>query len=169
MRILVIDDDPVSLKQLTNQILEVLSEADILPFDNAEDTLAVLPAQQVDIAFLDIEIGDMNGIDLAKHIQAVYPRCDIVFCTRHDGYAVQAFELGASDYLMQPITTEKIEHAIPLLRHHSVSKGESDMLYVQRFGEFEIFFYGRPVTSFTKRSKELLAYLVDKAGVVCAT
>ena len=169
MRILVVEDELILLKQLTNQIREALPEAEILSFDNPDDALAALKKGEFQIAFLDITIGEMNGVDLAKHIKAAYPQCDIVFCTGYSEYAAEAFDLGASDYLMKPVTKEKIEHALSLLRHTTARDDPDQGLYIRCFGDFEVFYHGEPVAAFTKRSKELLAYLVDKAGTVCAT
>ena len=169
MRVFAVEDEGILLKHLTNRIREALPEVEILAFDSAEKALAVLPKKEPDIAFLDIEIGNMNGIDLAKRIKVTSPGCDIVFCTGYSDYATQAFDLGASDYLLKPITKEKIEHALSMLRQNSVRVVMSQGLYIRCFGEFEVFYRGEPVTSFTRRSKELLAYLVDKAGAVCAS
>ena len=169
MRILAVEDEAILLKHLANRIHEALPEAEVLAFDNSDDALAVLPEKKTDIAFLDIAIGVMNGVDLAKRIKAIYPACDIVFCTGYSDYATQAFDLGASDYLMKPITKEKIEHALSLLRQTNVRHVTTQGLYIRCFGEFEVYFHGKPMTAFTKRSKELLAYLVDKAGAVCAS
>ncbi len=167
MRILAVEDEAIQLKHLTNHIHEAAPGAEILAFDNPEDALASLSERKPDIAFLDIEIGDMNGVDLAKRINAAYPGCDIVFCTGYSDYAAQAFDLGASDYLMKPITKEKIQHALSLLRHTNANMIRGQGIYIRCFGEFEFFYNGEPVTSFTKRAKELLAYLVDKDGALC--
>ena len=169
MRILAVEDEVRLLRQLTNRIREALPESEIVAFDNADDTLAALPKETIDIAFLDIMIGNMTGVDLAKRIKALYPHCDIVFCTGYSDYAPQAFELGASDYLMKPVTAEKIEHALSQLRHTRMYRGTKQGLYIQCFGDFEVFYDGEPVGSFTKRSKELFAYLINKEGVLCPT
>ena len=169
MKIIAVEDEIILLRQLCNRIREALPEAEILAFDNAEDALAVLPEKAIDIAFLDIAIGPVTGIDLAKSIKAVCPRCDIVFCTGYSEYAPQAFELCASDYLMKPVTAEKIGHALSQLRYTSVPKASEQGLFIQCFGSFEVFYDGKPVTSFTKRSKELLAYLINKEGVLCSS
>ena len=169
MKVLAVEDEVILLKHLTNRIHDALPEAEILAFDNTDDVLDILPETEADIAFLDIAIGEMNGVDLAKRIKAVHPCCDIVFCTGYSDYATQAFELGASDYLMKPITKEKIEHALSLLRQTNLSKITEQGLYIRCFGEFEVFYDGEPIISFTKRSKELLAYLIDKAGAVCTS
>ena len=169
MRILAVEDEVRLLRQLTNRIREALPESEIVAFDNADDALAALTKETIDIAFLDIMIGNMTGVDLAKRIKALYPHCDIVFCTGYSDYAPQAFELGASDYLMKPVTAEKIEHALSQLRHTRMYRGTKQGLYIQCFGDFEVFYDGEPVGSFTKRSKELFAYLINKEGVLCPT
>ena len=167
MRVLAVEDEVRLLRQLTNQIREALPESEIAAFDNADEALDALQQETIDIAFLDIMIGNMTGVDLAKQIKAVYPHCDIVFCTGYSEYAPQAFELGASDYLMKPVTEEKIEHALSQLRHTSMNIGAKQGLYIQCFGDFEVFYDGEPVAAFTKRSKELLAYLINKEGILC--
>lgn len=167
MKILAVEDEVRLLKQLTNKIREALPESEIAAFDNADDALAVLSQETIDIAFLDIAIGNMTGVDLAKRIKVAYPHCDIVFCTGYSEYAPQAFELGASDYLMKPVTAEKIEHALSQLRHTPIYRGMKQGLYIQCFGDFEVFYDGEPVASLTKRSKELFAYLTYKEGVLC--
>ena len=169
MRIIAVEDEVILLKHLTSRIHEALPEAEILAFDNTDDTLAALSENEIDIAFLDIAIGNMNGVEMAKRIKAVYPDCDIVFCTGYSDYALQAFDLGASDYLMKPISVDKIQHALSQLRQAGARVVKEQGLYIRCFGEFEVFFNGEPVISLTKRSKELLAYLVDKAGAVCSS
>ena len=167
MRVLAVEDEPVLLKQLTKRISEALPEAEIVAFDNAADAIAALHQGVIHIAFLDIAIGNMTGVDLARCVKDAYPQCDIVFTTGYSEYAPKAFELGASDYLMKPVTAKKIEHALSQLRYTKLKGSLVQGLYIQCFGDFEVFYDGEPVQSFTKRSKELLAYLVNKAGILC--
>ena len=167
MRILVVEDEPILLRQLTRRVQEALPEAEIVAFDNAEDAIAALPSGVINISFLDIAIGTVTGVDLARCVKTAYPRCDIVFTTGYSEYAHKAFELGASDYLMKPVTVEKIEHALSQLRHTVLKENIGNGLFIQCFGDFEVFYNREPVVSFTKRSKELLAYLINKAGVIC--
>ena len=166
MRIFAVEDEPTILKNLTKHLEEVLPNAEVFAFGDAEDAVSALPQGAVDIAFLDIELGDMNGVELAKRIKAEWPLCNIVFCTGYSSYATQAFDLGASDYLMKPVTNEKLEHALSQLRHAPKSVIPQGQLYIQCFGPFEVFYNGEPLLSLTKRAKELFAYLVDQAGAV---
>ena len=167
MRVLAVEDEPILLKQLTKRISEALPDSEIVAFDNPADAIAALPSGVISIAFLDIAIGNMTGVELARTVKAVYPQCDIVFTTGYSEYAPKAFELGASDYLMKPVTAKKIEHALSQLRYTKLKESIVQGLYIQCFGDFEVFYDGKPVASFTKRSKELLAYLVNKAGILC--
>ena len=166
MRIFAVEDEPTILKNLAKHIREVLPDAEIFAFQDAEDAVAALTQGAVDIAFLDIELGDMNGVELAKRIKADCPLCNIVFCTGYSSYATQAFDLGASDYLMKPITNKKLEHALTQLRHARKPVMPKGQLYIRCFGQFEVFYNGEPLLSLTKRAKELFAYLVDQAGAV---
>lgn len=169
MRIITVEDEYSALEHLTECVRNALPEAEILAFDNPIDALTSVHDGNTDIAFLGIDLGNINGIELAKKIESLCPACDIVFCTSCSSCAAQAFELGASDYLMKPITQEKIAHALTYLRHNTIRNATQEKLYIRCFGEFEVFYDGEPVTAFTKRAKELLAYLVDKAGALCAT
>ena len=82
---------------------------------------------------------------------------------------MQAFDLGASDYLMKPITEEKLMHALSQLRYTTEPKAPEGKLFVRCFGEFEVFRDGVPLTSLTKKAKELFAFLIDKTGAVSSS
>ena len=101
--------------------------------------------------------------------QLILPLCNIVFCTGYSHYAAKAFDLGASDYLMKPITEEKLMHALSQLRYTPVLKAPEGKLFVRCFGEFEVFRDGVPLTSLTKKAKELFAFLIDKTGAMSSS
>ena len=136
MRIITVEDEYSALEHLTERVRNALPEAEILAFDNPIDALTSVHDGNTDIAFLGIDLGNINGI------------------------------LWASDYLIKPITQEKIAHALTYLRHNTIRNATQEKLYIRCFGEFEVFYDGEPVTVFTKRAKELLAYLVDKADAL---
>lgn len=169
MKIFALDDEPMLLKRLTKLIAECIPGAEICPFGDPDTLLEQIPDTAPDIAFLDIEVGYMSGMELARKIKAAHPLCNIVFCTGYSEYAPQAFDLGASDYLLKPITAEKLRHALAQLRHPKEWKMPEHRLCVRCFGEFEVFYDGKPMTALPKRAKELLAYLVDKNGAVCSS
>ena len=169
MRVFAVDDEQLLLNKLVKTITKCLPDATVCAFSTSEDVIAALDGEPVDIAFLDIELGETNGIELAKKIKAVFPFCNIVFCTGYRTHAIEAFGLGACDYLVKPINEEKLRHSLSQLRFISEIEAPKGKLFVRCFGEFEVFWGGMPLKSLTKKAKELFAFLIDKAGALCNT
>jgi DNA-binding LytR/AlgR family response regulator len=88
--------------------LEIVAEA-----ANGSDAVALAQQHNPDIVFLDIRMPGMNGIDAARHL---YSRCHIVFVTAYDQYALDAFEQGAMDYLLKPVSAERLARTCERLR-----------------------------------------------------
>jgi DNA-binding LytR/AlgR family response regulator len=80
---------------------------------NGLEALEAIDRHQPDVLFLDIEMPGMNGLDVAKRASG---RCHIVFVTAYDEYAVPAFEHEAVDYVMKPITAERLGEAVRRLK-----------------------------------------------------
>jgi DNA-binding LytR/AlgR family response regulator len=80
--------------------LDIVAEA-----TNGVEAVALAQQHQPDIAFLDIRMPGMGGIEAARQL---YDRCHIVFVTAYDQYALDAFEQGAMDYLLKPVTSERL-------------------------------------------------------------
>lgn len=80
---------------------------------NGAEAVALAREHKPDIAFLDIRMPGMGGIDAARQM---YERCHIVFATAYDQYAVEAFEHGAIDYLLKPVTLARLETTVARLR-----------------------------------------------------
>ncbi len=169
MRVFAVDDEQLLLNRLVKTITKCLPDAEISAFSVSDDVIDALDGEPVDIAFLDIELGDISGIELAKKIKAAFPFCNIVFCTGYKTHAIEAFGLGACDYLVKPINEEKLRHSLAQLRYITEVEAPAGKLFVRCFGEFEVFFDGTPLASLTKMAKELLAFLIDKAGAFCTT
>ena len=169
MRVFAVDDEQLLLRQLVRTIAKCMPDAEICAFSTPDEALAAISGEAVDIAFLDIELGHVSGVELAKKIKAVYPFCNIVFCTGYSTFTMQAFDLGASDYLMKPITEEKLMHALSQLRYTTELKAPEGKLFVRCFGKFEVFRDGVPLTSLTKKAKELFAFLIDKTGAMSSS
>lgn len=103
---LIADDEAPMREQLRMRLAEAWPELRIVAeAANGNEAVAMALAQQPDIAFLDIRMPGMGGIDAARQL---YSRCHIVFATAYDQYAVEAFEQGAIDYLLKPVTAERL-------------------------------------------------------------
>ena len=164
MKILAIDDERLALESLMDAIRSAAPNADIQGFRYADDALEYAEGHACDIAFCDIRMVEMNGITLAEKLKEIHPRINIIFATGFSLYHEAAFNLYASAYLVKPITTEKVRDALEHLRY-PVAEGKR--LRLRAFGNFEVLCDGLPVTFKYSKSKELLAYLVDRKGALC--
>lgn len=102
MKALIIDDEPLARNELTYLLNEIGGFEEINEAENVKETLEALLINQYDIIFLDVNLMDENGIELGAKIQKMKEPPAIIFATAHDQYAVQAFELNATDYILKP-------------------------------------------------------------------
>ena len=103
----------------------------------------------------------IGGLGLAEKLMELHPRCRIVFCTGYQEYAVSAFQLHVSGYLMKPITAEAVQKEI---NHIKGVRTSEKLLTIKCFGNFEVLYNGRSLPFKRKKAKELLAVLVDRNG-----
>ena len=167
MRILCVDDEPLMLQMLETAVREAKPGADVTAFERQTDLLQDAKQNGCDIAFLDIHMRGMNGVELAKALKEINPKMNIIFVTGFSEYAAEAMRLHASGYLMKPVTKEDIEEELSDLRFPIVPK-DNAVLKVQCFGNFDVFTPdGAPVHFERSRSKEIFAYLVHRHGSSC--
>ena len=165
MRIIAVDDEKIALEALSCAIKAIVSEDEVVSFRYPEDAIEYAKENLCDIAFLDVEMVGMNGVELAEELKKLNNEINIVFCTGYGNYRDAAFDLHASGYLMKPITPEKIKRELENLRRPI---SEKKKLKVQTFGNFEVYINGKPLNFKYRRTKELFAYLVDRAGAMCS-
>lgn len=156
-----VDDEKPMLNALVNavQISEDIGE--VHSFSSCVEALEWINENPADLAFLDISMRGMGGLALAEKIQEQQPECKVVFCTGYSEYAVDAFRLHVSGYLMKPITAEDVQREI---EHIKKEKAAEKLLTVRCFGEFEVYANGEVLPFRRPKTKELLAYLVDRNG-----
>ena len=114
---LLVDDEPLLLRKLQRAVAEVLPDAEVYAYTDPAEALSFAETTRVDIAFLDIRMRGMDGLELAKALVMRYPETNIVFCTGFSEYALEAYDAYASDYLLKPITAEQLKKALGRLRH----------------------------------------------------
>jgi len=109
IKCIAIDDEPLSLQQITGYInrVDFLQLAET--FDNGFDALNYLHNHDVDLVFLDIMMDELSGIDL---IESLNTRPYFIFTTGFDRYAVKAFELEATDYIQKPVSFKRFMSAV---------------------------------------------------------
>lgn len=162
MRILAVDDEQDALEVLTSAITACQPDADIKGFNSPTEALEYAEKNQMDIAFLDVRMPGMTGLEVAKRLKKINPRINIIFSTGFSEFASDAFSLHASGYLMKPITTRDVRKELENLRN-PVGQPKK-RVYIRTFGNFELFVDGETIHFSRKPAKELLAYLVDRKG-----
>lgn len=167
MDILVADDEQYALDNMVKTIEEACRERNdefnIKVFNEPEDVIEYAKNNKVDVAFLDIEMGNMTGIEVAKQLKLLYPKVNIVFVTAYDQYMSQAIKLRMSGYVEKPATKEKILVELEDLKY-PVQPITAGKVVVKCFGNFEVFVDGKILEFEKAKTKEMLAYLIDRHG-----
>ena len=156
-----VDDEALMLGALVAAIEASSDIAEVTKFSNCEEALDFVRNKPVDIAFLDINMRGMGGLALAEKIIAACPTCKIVFCTGYEEYAIPAFKLHASGYLMKPVSAEDVQGEIDNIKG---MRQKEKLLTVKCFGNFEVYAKDEKVVFKRLKSKELFAFLVDRNG-----
>lgn len=156
-----VDDEPLMLGALVKAIKASPDITAVTNFTSCEDALDFIKDNPADIAFLDINMRGMGGLSLAEKIIGFCPDCRIVFCTGYEEYAISAFKLHASGYLLKPISAADVQAEINNVK--GVRQREKP-LTAKCFGNFEVFAKGEKLTFKRSKTKELLAFLVDRNG-----
>ncbi len=113
--------------------------------------------------FLDINMPQLQGMDAASKILDLSPETDIVFVTAYDQYAIEAFELHAMDYLLKPISEERLEKTIERLRRKAPVEKErhSTKLQIRCFGRFQMGWEDQePIKWRIEKARELFVYML---------
>jgi two-component SAPR family response regulator len=160
IRVLVVDDEQVIREGTARVVAECIPDSDITVCATPSEALAEAGKKAFDIAFLDIEMPGMSGIELARKIREVSPFTNIIFSTAYPEYAGDAFSLHASGYITKPLNREKVMAEINDLRH-PLDRDDKG-LRARAFGNFEIFYDGKPLHFRYAKTKEMLAYLIDR-------
>ena len=163
MKILAVDDEVFALENLRQAIKTALPDCELCCFSTPVEALRHAAEAVPDIAFLDISLSGMNGLALAKRLKDINGKTNIIFATGYSEYAVDAFSVQASDYLLKPVTRGAVVRAIEHLRE-PVAEKSGQRVRVQTFGNFEVFVGGRPLAFTRLKTKELLAYLINRRG-----
>ncbi len=163
MKILLVDDEELQLIRLEKTCRKIMPDATYYCYTNPKKAYNEMINEKIDIAFLDVEMPEINGIILAKKLKAINPQVNIIFVTAYDNYALDAYKLHASGYVMKPVTEVKVKNEIEGLRYNIELK-KTKPLQVKCFGNFEVFKDGIPLKFHRQKSKELFAYLVDREG-----
>lgn len=168
MNIVIIDDEKLAIDILTI-VLEELTQFSICikgAFTDAMDAFELLEREQIDLIFLDMEMLDVHGLQIAQLIQKKYPHIQLIFVTAHARFAVDAFDVAATDYLLKPVQEQRLEKAMIKAQQIYDSRQEQRTdnkganLYVRVFGGFQLIDAGQNTVKWrTKKVSELFLFI----------
>ena len=156
-----VDDEILMLGALVAAIKASPDISEVSQFSGCDEALAFVKENAVDVAFLDINMRGMGGLALAEKIIASRPNCKIVFCTGYEEYAIPAFKLHASGYLLKPVSAKDVQAEIDNIK--GIRQNQRPLV-VKCFGNFEVYAKGEKLTFKRSKTKELFAFLVDRNG-----
>lgn len=176
MNILAVDDNPLVLRGMEQELKIVFPREAVRTELNAFNALEwaeklAADGRQLDYAFLDIQLQEMNGLELARQLKKVHPKVMLFFCTGYSEHAIDAFGMCAKGYLLKPVSADQIRHVLDEMvpNWKETANPLPVDVRVQTFGYFEVFVSGKPLAFEREKSKELLAYLVDRHGASVTT
>lgn len=167
MRTIIVDDDRKSLEQLENLCAMLGKSGPPACFEHPARALAYALENKPEVLIAETGLPGMDGFELCRKIRRLSPEIIPVFVTEDKTRALEAFEEGAAAYLVKPFTKQQLENA--LNRAERLCRAPPKCIEIRTFGYFDVFINGRPLRFSRQKSKEILAYLVDRRGGIATT
>lgn len=165
MRAICVDDE-VNALQLIEALCRRLPQLDdVKAFSSSEEALEWMRLHPVDLVLLDVDMPGISGLEMAKIIQNEYPDTAIIFLTGFPEFAVEAFALHVAGYMLKPVSRERLSQEVDHALEGRMPKPHPKV-EIQTFGYFNLLVDGKTVNFGRAKSKEMLAYLVDRKGGV---
>lgn len=162
LRTILVDDELWSMEQFElecmNTDIELLGK-----FESAKEALSFAGKHEIDLAFLDVEMPDMNGIMLGKKLREIKHDMIVIYVSGYEQYLKEAiFDVKADYYLLKPYSHEDITDILNRARY--LSGRLQKRVRVHTFGAFDVFVDGELVKFTNQKAKELLALCIDNCG-----
>jgi len=171
MKVILVDDEKSMLLIMKKMILKVPGVEIVGAFQNSAEAYKYIKENRVDIAFIDINMPDESGLDFARRTMSEFKKLDIVFLTSHREYALEAFDVHAIDYIVKPVSKERLEYTIKRIIERYIYalpdsyEGDSVKLSVYCLGRLDIRCLDQGIVRLnSSKSLELLAYLLLNKG-----
>lgn len=115
--VIMVDDRKIILTGGLPVLKEVLPGATVTGFTRPSEAVEYARENRVSLAFLDIEMGKTSGLDLCRTLLEINPRTNVVYLTAYSDYAFDAWDTGASGFLLKPLTPEAVQGQLKKLRY----------------------------------------------------
>lgn len=114
--VILVDDESILLKGELSLIGQLLPNAAVTGFISPTEALEFARSNRVHLAFLDIELGKLNGLELCRTLLEINPRTNVVYVTSYPDYALNAWNTGACGFVVKPLSAEQIRNQLGRLR-----------------------------------------------------
>ncbi len=115
--VIVVDDETILLAGVVPVLSDILTNANITGFSSPSEAIDYARNHKISIAFLDIELGNVSGLDLCDKLIEINPTTNIIFLTSYQDYAIKAWKTAASGFLVKPLRREDIKSELKKLRY----------------------------------------------------
>ncbi|MGN7478725.1 response regulator [Solibacillus silvestris] len=168
MNIVIIDDEQMAIDVLQIMLKNIHSLPITIKgaFTNASHAFRLFEQERIDVVLLDMEMVDMHGLQVAKQLLAKQPSLLVIFVTAHMQFAVDAFEIEATDYLLKPVHEKRLLKALTKakgkldLQQRVLVEDEQPEFYIRALDSFQLLNQEKQTMKWrTKKAKELFLYL----------
>jgi len=167
IRVMLVDDEEDALNLLEILLLRIGDVEIAGRYSSPTQAIEALRDAPVDAVFLDNEMPGIKGMETARRMRNIRPQLPIVFTTAHAEYAVEAFEIQSTDYLLKPLQMARLERAVSRIRQEVSRAKNRPVAYIQCMGGFSVALPhedGRTLPWRTNKAKEICAFLVHHEG-----
>ena len=161
MRILIVDSQTENARALEQILYTAFPNALVDIEVDEEEACYLVERKEYSAVLTETKRKNFNGLRFARSVHERSPQTRVIFITNNPSFAVPAFKTRAVGYLLAPVTKEDLREEFVDL---GLCGGENHKVEAKTFGNFEMFCDGEIVQFGRAKSKELLAYLIDKKG-----
>ncbi len=122
--VIMVDDNKVVLNGGMPIIEEVIPNAAVTGFTKPSEAVTYAKANRVTLAFLDIEMADISGLDVYRDLLKINPRTNVVYLTEYKDYSFDAWDTGAVGFMLKPLTPEGVKKQLKKLKFPFLTGGE---------------------------------------------
>jgi len=170
MKTLIVDDEKLALSRL-KRLLKDEGVSDVVECSSPIDAIKEVAKQKFDIAFLDISMPTMTGLELANTILDISPQTFIVFQTAYEEHALEAFKSGAVDYLLKPISQDTVKNSLSKIEKYMIKDNPVNKKLMAKRGNKlylididDIYYIKADLDEVIVRTKDADAYMRKKIG-----
>ena len=168
MRVILVDDEYLALSRL-NKLLQEREDCEVIgSFLTAQEAIDQIEIHLPEIVFMDVQMPGMNGIEATERIHEVSPGTEVIFTTAYNEHALTAYGLEVLDYIMKPVTRDRLEKTMKMYQRRTVSASlniaEGPSMLIRCLGMLQVQVHPNEPPKHMKfrttKIRELFAYLL---------